>query len=61
MTDSICSECPNPLTDEFYYNEDGEEICDLSVTGVWFSGTGWFQPNEVSHWMPLPLPPVDTP
>ena len=29
----------------------------LAVTGTWSSGTGWFQPNEVSHWMPLPKPP----
>lgn len=35
---------------------DGE-ICTLSVTGVWESGGGWFQPNEVTHWMPLPSPP----
>jgi hypothetical protein len=30
---------------------------DLAVTGFWLSGGGWFQPNEVSHWMPLPDPP----
>lgn len=33
------------------------EICTLTVTGVWESGGGWFQPNEVTHWMPLPEPP----
>jgi transcriptional regulator with XRE-family HTH domain len=34
-----------------------EEICMLSTTGIWESGGGWFQPNEVTHWMPLPAPP----
>jgi hypothetical protein len=29
----------------------------LHKTGVWYSGGGWFQPNEVTHWMPLPEPP----
>lgn len=29
----------------------------LHVTGVWNSGGGWFQPNEVTHWMPIPEPP----
>jgi predicted RNase H-like HicB family nuclease len=29
----------------------------LQQTGVWLSGGGWFQPNEVTHWAPLPLPP----
>lgn len=33
------------------------EICTLSVTGIWESGGGWFQPNEVTHWQPLPEPP----
>lgn len=32
----------------------------LAKTGVWFSQGGWFQPNEVSHWMPLP-PPIAVP
>lgn len=35
---------------------DGE-ICTLGVTGTWSSGGGWFQPNEVTHWMPLPAAP----
>lgn len=35
---------------------DGE-ICTLAVTGIWESGGGWFQPNEVTHWQPLPEPP----
>lgn len=43
-------------TDE-HGNLDGE-ICQLTVTGVWDSGRGWFQPNEVTHWMPIPLPPL---
>ena len=29
----------------------------IQTTGSWFSGGGWFQPNEVSHWMPLPESP----
>ena len=32
---------------------DGEAYT-LAVTGIWLSGGGWFQPNEVTHWMPLP-------
>lgn len=35
---------------------DGEAY-ELAQTGVWNSGGGWFQPNEVSHWMPLPAIP----
>lgn len=31
----------------------------LAVTGTWHSSGGWFQPNEVSHWMPLPAAPLD--
>ena len=27
---------------------------DIQVTGVWFAGGGWFQPNEVQGWLPLP-------
>jgi hypothetical protein len=26
----------------------------LEKTGLWMSGGGWFQSNEVTHWMPLP-------
>lgn len=29
----------------------------LQVTGTWSSDGGWFQPNEVTHWQPLPEPP----
>lgn len=31
-----------------------KEVYELQDTGVWSSGGGWFQPDEVSHWMPLP-------
>lgn len=31
----------------------------LAVTGIWLSGGGWFQPNEVTHWRELPSPPED--
>lgn len=44
-----------------WVDELGRADCDhaytLAKTGVWASGGGWFQPNEVSHWMPLPQPP----
>lgn len=43
-------------TDE--HGNFGGEICTLTVTGTWSSGGGWFQPNEVTHWMPLPSPPA---
>ena len=35
----------------------GGDAYTLAVTGIWLSGAGWFQPNEVTHWMPLPEPP----
>lgn len=39
---------------------DDPEVDDDSVTlyetGFWSSGGGWFQPNEVTHWMPIPEP-----
>lgn len=38
----------------------GEGCYALAKTGVWLSGGGWFQPNEVTHWMPLPEPPTPT-
>ena len=37
----------------------GEEAYTLALTGFWASGGGWFQPNEVTHWMPLPSPPKE--
>ena len=39
------------------YGQLGGDCYTLAVTGVWASGTGWFQPNEVTHWMALPLAP----
>lgn len=29
----------------------------LAVTGVWLTDLAWFQPNEVTHFLPLPEPP----
>ena len=40
------------------YGDLNGDAYDLAVTGTWSSGGGWFQPNEVSHWMPLPEPPT---
>ena len=51
-----------------YWNPEGTSWVDknggsdgdwdhLEVTGTWMAGGGWFQPDEVSHWMPLPEPP----
>lgn len=37
----------------------GGECYELAETGVWESGTGWFQPNEVTAWAPIPELPVD--
>ena len=38
----------------------GGDCYTLAQTGVWDSGGGWFQPNEVTHWHPLPdLPKSD--
>ena len=31
---------------------------NIETTGVWFAGGGWYQPEEVTHWMPLPEPPT---
>jgi hypothetical protein len=31
----------------------------LATTGIWLSGGGWFQPNEVTHWMALPMLPQE--
>lgn len=57
-----------PETHLGYWNPDGTawvDECDsfdgdahhLKETGTWNSKNGWFQPNEVTHWMPLPEPP----
>lgn len=45
-------------TDEYGVMGPAAEICQLSVTGIWESMGGWFQPNEVTHWMHLPAPPA---
>ena len=41
------------------YGQLGGDCYTLADTGVWVSGPGWFQPNEVTHWMELPLPPEE--
>lgn len=40
-----------------YGQATNDDIMTLGVTGIWESGGGWFQPNEVTHWMELPAPP----
>lgn len=40
-----------------WIDENGQlngDCYELAVTGVWDSGGGWFQPNEVTHWAPTP-------
>lgn len=37
----------------------GESQVELRKTGVWLSGGGWFQPDEVTHWAPIPPFVVD--
>ena len=32
----------------------GGDCYTRAKTGFWESGGGWFQPNEVTHWHPLP-------
>lgn len=32
----------------------------LVQTGVWASGGGWFEPNEVTHWMPFTPEPCES-
>lgn len=34
---------------------DEDSSYTLDVTGVWNSGGGWFQPNEITHWQSLPV------
>lgn len=36
------------------YGRLDSDAYTLAQTGGWISGHGWFQPNEVTHWMPLP-------
>ncbi len=40
------------------YGELTGDCHHLEETGLWYSGFGWFQPNEVSHWQPIPSPPA---
>jgi hypothetical protein len=46
-----------------WVDENGElggDAHHLAVTGVWSPPSrGWLQPNEVTHWMPLPAPPTE--
>lgn len=44
--------------DSWVPEDHTQETYVLKVTGVWDSGGGWFQPDEISHWMPLPAPPA---
>lgn len=39
------------------YGQLGGNTYTLAVTGVWSVNDAWYQPNEVTHWMPLPPPP----
>jgi len=36
----------------------GGDCHRLEVTGFWSSEGGWFQPNEVTHWSPIPALPT---
>jgi len=51
----------NPEGDSWVdeYGRSGGEAHHLAVTGTWFSGIGWFEPGEVTHWMPLPATPKE--
>ena len=43
-----------------YGNIDGNgDSYHLATTGVWESAGGWFQPNEVTHWCPIPALPEE--
>lgn len=42
------------------HGQVGGDCYTLAVTGTWSSDGGWFQPNEVTHWMPLPELPGET-
>lgn len=58
-------ELGQPPIEVGYWNPDGDSWVqrdgktELAVTGIWMAGGGWFQPDEVTHWMPLPPPPAD--
>lgn len=55
--DSWCDQYGRYLDDD---DVDFDSVT-LTDTGFWSSGGGWFQPNEVTHWMPLPKPPTTKP
>jgi hypothetical protein len=40
------------------YGMLGGNTYTLAVTGLWLVKDGWFQPDEVTHWRPLPAPPA---
>ena len=44
----------NPDGDSWVESADGVGSATLEVTGIWTCGGGWFQPNEVTGWLPLP-------
>lgn len=59
---------PEAVMQTGFWHADGDSWVDegsrlggkahhLEIAGVWVSGGGWFQPNEVTHWMPLPEAP----
>lgn len=53
-----------PIEVGFWWPEGtswNDDCTDLIQTGVWQAGGGWFEPDEVSHWMPLPQPPSPQP
>lgn len=33
-----------------------KDYSGLVKTGVWLSGDGWFEPDEVTHWRPTSSP-----
>lgn len=35
-------------------NLNGDSVYTLAVTGTWDCEGGWLQPNEVTHWSPIP-------
>lgn len=58
---SILLYCPeDDVVDIGFWNPRGDSWVEgkLVNTGSWTSRIGWFQPDEVSHWMPLPKKPT---
>lgn len=41
------------------FGRTGFDCYKLAQTGVWETEDGWFEPGEVSHFLPLPSPPGD--